>query len=92
MKEIYFELLKAFLLRFWMICTRAFVFFCMVFAHYKSPHILFIIGAVISLPLFFVALWRMVETIQLYLNVKPNIANIEKDIIHAQNKEYLKKK
>jgi hypothetical protein len=91
MKEVYWELLKAFLLRFYMILTRGFVFACMIFAHYSSPHAVFVIGACVSLPLLFIALYRMVETIRLFLNIRPNIDKIEADILREENKQQIKK-
>jgi chromate transport protein ChrA len=91
MKEINFEILKSFLLRLWMIATRGFTLVALLFAHYKTPHAVFIIAACISLPLFFIALYRLAETIRLYANIQENIDQVKKDLVRAENKNYLKK-
>lgn len=91
MNEITFEILRAFGLRLWMLCTRSFVLFVLILAHYNQPNTLYIIAACISLPLVFVALYRIIETCQLYLNVRPNLDKIKKEIVKEENKNYLKK-
>ena len=91
MNEITFEIFKVFALRFWMLSTRVFVLIVLLFAHYNQPNTLYIIAACISLPLVFIALYRIIETCQLYLNVRPNIDKIRKEIVKEEKKNYLKK-
>lgn len=92
MREIYFEIIKSFALRLWMIGTRGFIVFALLYAHYIAPNALFIVAACISLPLFFIALYRLVETLRLYFNVVENVDKIKADIVKEENKNYLKRK
>jgi hypothetical protein len=92
MNDIQLEVAKAFLMRFWMLSGRCFTFGVLCFAQYKTPHLVFIIAAIISLPLVFIALYRVVETARLYTKIKPDIDRLQTEIANENYRNKLGKK
>jgi hypothetical protein len=73
-----------------MIATRAFVLLVMLYSYSINPSVYMLAAIIISLPLLFVAFYRMVETLRLYVNISKDIDKIEKDLQHQKNKDYIK--
>ncbi len=90
MKDIYLNLVKVFSIRLYMIATRAFVILVMLHSYSINPSLYMLAATIISLPLLFVAFYRMVETLRLYVNLSKDIEGIKKDLQHEKNKEYIK--
>jgi hypothetical protein len=90
MKDIYKQLIKVFTIRFYMIATRAFVLLVMLHSYSVNPTPYMLAATIISLPLLFVAFYRMVETLRLYVNISKDIDGIKKDLQHEKNKSYIK--
>jgi len=74
-----------------MVATRGFILFALIVAYYSQPHVIYLLGAITSLPLFFVAVYRLVETFKLYFKVLDDIDKVQQESIKDENKSYLKK-
>jgi hypothetical protein len=91
MKNTTIQVLKSFGLRLWMILTRSIILIALIYAYYSAPHPLYLIGAIVSLPLLGVALYRFGETLRLYFKIAQDIDHFEKMQVKEDNKTYLKK-
>ena len=95
MNNITKSVIKVFGLRLLMLTTRLFVFTVLARSYFYTPHWSLIAAMVLNLHLIGVAAYNCIETLKMYINIRPNIEQVQKDIenagVKAQNKEYLKK-
>ena len=91
MKEMIKKIIIQLLLRLYMVATRSTVVVILMHAFYNQHNYLYVFGACLSLPLVFVALWRLIETLSLLANIIPNIEKIKQSIIKEENKNYKSK-
>jgi len=91
MKNTTIQVLKSFGLRLWMILTRSIILIALIYAYYSAPHPLYLIGAIISLPLLGVALYRFGETLRLYFKIAQDFNHFKEWKVKNYNKNYLKK-
>jgi len=95
MNKITISVLKVFSVRALMLITRLFVFTVLARAYFYTPHWSYIVAMVLNLHLIGVASYNCIETLKMYIAIRPNIEQVQKDIenvsVKVKNKEYLSK-
>jgi len=88
MNQIDLDILKIFGLRAWMLIARLFTTLSLFYAHYLTPSWVFIAAMCISLPLVGVAAYRCIETLRLWVEMKPQINKAKEIVLKDKNKQY----